>query len=235
MRNSILLEDHLPILLQTTLFRGLSLAELRMTMECFQPAARAFSKGEIVLLSGYEMRDVGIVLAGQVEAVKNTPDGGSVAITLMEPGSLFGDVLSGSSTKSPVTVIAKTDCQVLFVPYQKILHPCARMHGSHFQLMQNLVCTISDKYFALNRRVDLLILKSLRSKLCAYLLEEAARAGADTFTIPFSRAGLADYLNCERSALSREISRMRDEGLIETYKNSFKLLNKAELTRQYHC
>ena len=109
------------------------------------------------------------------------------------------------------------------------------MHGRHFQLMHNLVCTISDKYFALNRRVALRSLKSLRSKLCAYLLEGSARAGADTFTIPFSRAGLADYLNCERSALSREISRMRDEGLIETYKNSFKLLNKAELTRQYHC
>ena len=165
--------------------------------------------------------------------MKNTPDGGSVAITLMEPGSLFGDVLSGSSTKSPVTVIAKTDCQVLFVPYQKILHPCARMHGSHFQLMQNLVCTISDKYFALNRRVDLLILKSLRAKLCAYLLDEAHRAGADTFTISLSRAGLAEYLNCERSALSRELSRMQAEGLLETYRGSFKILDTNRLRAQY--
>ena len=100
MRNSILLDDHLPILLQTTLFHGLSLAELRMTMECFQPAARAFSKGEIVLLSGYEMRDVGIVLAGQVEAVKNTPDGGSVAITLMEPGSLLAMYSAAAAPKA---------------------------------------------------------------------------------------------------------------------------------------
>lgn len=233
MRNSTLLDDYYPLLLRTTLFQGFSLAELRMTLDCFQPLARTFRKGEIVLLTGYEISDIGVVLAGQVEAVKNTPDGGSVSLTHMTPGSLFGDVLSGSTVKSPVTIIAKTDCLVLFIPYQKILHPCQRMHASHFQLLQNLVCTISDKYFALNRRVDLLILKSLRSKLCAYLLEESSRAGADTFTIPFSRAGLADYLNCERSALSREISRMRNEGLIETYKNSFKLLNKTELNRQY--
>ena len=79
----------------------------------------------------------------------------------------------------------------------------------------------------------LLILKSLRSKLCAYLLGQAKAAGADTFSIPFSRAGLAEYLNCERSALCREISRMRAEGLIETYKNSFKILDRAALAREY--
>ena len=107
------------------------------------------------------------------------------------------------------------------------------MHPEHTQLMQNLVRTISEKYFDLSRRVDLLILKSLRSKLCAYLLGQAKAAGADTFSIPLSRAGLAEYLNCERSALCRDISRMRAQGLIETYKNSFKILDRAALAREY--
>lgn len=223
----------LALLQRTTLFRGIPAAALQELLACFAPLQRSFCRGEVLLLSGYENRDVGILLEGGAVAVKSTPDGASVFITRMGPGGMFGDVLSGSRLKSPVTITAETDCRVLLVPYQKILHPCAKMHSSHLLLMENLVSTISEKYFALSRRVDLLILKSLRAKLCAYLLEQARAAGADTFSVPFSRAGLAEYLNCERSALCRELSRMRAEGLIETYKNSFKLLNKAALERQY--
>ena len=232
MRNSIVLEEYLPLLLKTTLFQGLSLSELRMTMDCFQPAGRAFSKGEIVMLSGYEMRDVGIVLAGQVEAVKNTPDGASVAITQMGPGGLFGDVLSGSSQRSPVSIMAQTACLALYLPYDKIIQPCAQLHDSHLQLLKNLVQTISNKYFALDRRVELLICKSLRTRISLWLLEQAEQAGSDTFAVPLTRAGLAEYLNCDRSALSRELGRMQREGLIETFRGSFKILDKDRLRAQ---
>ena len=95
--------------------------------------------------------------------------------------------------------------------------------------MQNLVLTISDKYFALDRRVELLICKSLRARISLWLLDEAHRAGSDTFTTPLTRAGLAEYLNCDRSALSRELSRMQHDGLIETWRSSFKLLDKGRL------
>ena len=85
--------------------------------------------------------------------------------------------------------------------------------------------------FSLSRRIDLLVLKSLRAKVCAYLLSEAERAGSLTFSIPFSRIQLADYLNCDRSALSRELSQMQRDGLLDTYKSSFKLL-EPEVLRQ---
>ena len=157
------------------------------------------------------------MLEGSITAVKSTPDGASVAITHMRPGGLFGDVLSGSSQKSPVTVMATTSCLALYLPYQKIIRPCAKLHSAHLQLMQNLVLTISDKYFALDRRVELLICKSLRARISLWLLDEA------------HRAGLAEYLNCDRSALSRELSRMQHDGLIETWRSSFKLLDKDRL------
>ena len=88
---------------------------------------------------------------------------------------------------------------------------------------------VSDKYFSLSRRIDLLVMKSLRAKVAAYLLSEAARAHSLTFSIPFSRIQLADYLNCDRSALSRELSTMQREGLIDTYRSSFKLLEPNAL------
>ena len=102
------------------------------------------------------------------------------------------------------------------------------------QLLQNLVAAIGAKYLALDRRLELLICKSLRARIGGWLLDQAAAAGSDTFTVPLTRAALAAYLNCDRSALSRELSRMQREGLIETWRGSFRLLDReglASLTR----
>lgn len=169
----------------------------------------------------------GIVLSGELEAYRPGPQGARIPITHMEPGGVFGDVLSGSSLASPVTVMASVPCEVLLIPYERLL--LSDGSPAHQQTLRNLVRTISDKYFSLSRRIDLLVLKSLRAKVCAYLLSEAERAGSLTFSIPFSRIQLADYLNCDRSALSRELSQMQRDGLLDTYKSSFKLLEPEVL------
>ena len=221
--------SYLPILSRTPLFAGIAEDELEELLECFRPALRSYARGELILLAGYENRDIGIVLSGQAEAFKTTPGGDQVAMAVQNPGDVFGDVLSGSHVKSPVTVRAARDCQVLFLPYDRIIAPCGRGHHAHSQLLRNLVGTISDKYFALNQRVDLLILRGLRQRIARFLLDVAAREGKDSFLLPYDREGLAAYLNCNRAALSRELSRMAAEGLIRYCKNSVTLLNLAAL------
>ena len=223
------LHPYYPLLSRTPLLRNMRPDELDVLLDCFAPRVQHYAQDEILLLAGFETHEVGILLEGSITAVKNTPDGTSVAITHMGPGGLFGDVLSGSSQQSPVTVMATTDCLAVYLPYQKIIRPCAKLHSAHLQLMQNLVLTISDKYFALDRRVELLICRSLRTRISLWLLDEARRTGSDTFATPLTRAGLAEYLNCDRSALSRELSRMQQDGLIETWRGSFKLLDKKRL------
>ena len=226
------LRPYYPLLRETSLLRLMRDDELDLLMSCFAPRVRRYQKGELLLLAGYETRETGILLEGQILALKNTPDGASVAITQMGPGGLFGDVLSGSSQRSPVSIMAQTACLALYLPYDKIIQPCALLHDSHLQLLKNLVQTISNKYFALDRRVELLICKSLRTRISLWLLEQAEQAGSDTFAVPLTRAGLAEYLNCDRSALSRELGRMQREGLIETFRGSFKILDKDRLRAQ---
>ena len=226
------LRPYYPLLRETSLLRLMRDDELDLLMSCFAPRVRRYQKGELLLLAGYETRETGILLEGQILALKNTTDGASVAITQMGPGGLFGDVLSGSSQRSPVSIMAQTACLALYLPYDKIIQPCAQLHDSHLQLLKNLVQTISNKYFALDRRVELLICKSLRTRISLWLLEQAEQAGSDTFAVPLTRAGLAEYLNCDRSALSRELGRMQREGLIETFRGSFKILDKDRLRAQ---
>ena len=221
------MNNYLPLLQNTTLFAGLSAAELSTLLSRLGASVRSYGKGEALVLAGEPSRRVGIVLSGELEAYRPAPGGARIPIARVEPGGVFGDVLGGSSLSSPVTVLAAAPCEVLLVPYEKLLLPGA--DPARQRVLQNLVRTISDKYFLLSRRVDLLLLKSLRAKVCAYLLSEAEVHHSLTFTIPYSRIQLADYLNCDRSALSRELSLMQRDGLLETYKSSFKLLEPDAL------
>ena len=215
------MKNDLPLLQSTTLFSGLSAEELQALLTRLGAVERSFGRGEVLVLAGAPSRRVGVVLSGELEAYRPGPEGARV------PGGVFGDVLGGSSLASPVTVLAATACEVLLVPYEQLL--LSDGSPAHQRVLQNLVRTISDKYFLLSRRVDLLVLKSLRAKVCAYLLNESERAGSLTFSIPFSRVQLADYLNCDRSALSRELSLMQKDGLLDTFKSSFKLLDPDAL------
>ena len=225
--HGVAMKNDLPLLQSTTLFSGLSAEELQALLTRLGAVERSFGRGEVLVLAGAPSRRVGVVLSGELEAYRPGPEGARVPITRVEPGGVFGDVLGGSSLASPVTVLAATACEVLLVPYEQLL--LSDGSPAHQRVLQNLVRTISDKYFLLSRRVDLLVLKSLRAKVCAYLLNESERAGSLTFSIPFSRVQLADYLNCDRSALSRELSLMQKDGLLDTFKSSFKLLDPDAL------
>ena len=225
--HGFVMKNYLPLLRSTSLFTGIPTDQLQALLAQLGAVVRSYGKGEALVLAGEPNRRVGVVLTGTLEAYRPAPGGARIPITHMEPGGVFGDVLGGSSLASPVTVLAAAPCEVLLIPYERLL--LSDGSPAHQRALQNLVRTISDKYFSLSRRIDLLVLKSLRAKVCAYLLSEAERAGSLTFSIPFSRIQLADYLNCDRSALSRELSQMQRDGLLDTYKSSFKLLEPETL------
>jgi CRP-like cAMP-binding protein len=225
------MDETLALLAQTPLFSGLRGDEIAALLACAHPLRRRCGAGEVLLACGQESSCIGIVLAGGIEAVRPLPGGARMPITRMGPGGVFGDVLGGTGLKSPVTVTACGPTEVLLIPCAPLLAPCEACCPAHSRFLRNLAANVGRKYFALFGRMELLTLKSLRAKVGAFLLGEADAAGADTFTVPYTRGALAEYLGCERSALSREISRMQRDGLIETYKNSFRLLDRAALER----
>lgn len=217
------------VLRRTSLFRGMADRDLETLMTCFAPRTRRYERGELLLMAGYATREVGIVLEGEIVAAKPMPDGTAVVMAHMGPGGVFADVLAGGQSKSPVNVSAALPCLVLYLPCDALLRPCGALHPAHLQLLHNWLQTVSNKYFALDRRLELLCCKSLRGRICLWLLEQRDEAGADTFSTTLTRAELASYLNCDRSALSRELSRMQEEGLIELFRRSFKLLAPEQL------
>ena len=227
--------DELTLLSRTSLFRGIPLTELSALLLGLHPTRRRFDKGEKILQCGDPCTYLGIVTVGQLEIWRPLPNGSRILTVQLGPGGVFGDVLAGTDLKSPVTIQMTEPGEVLFFAYEHILTPNPTCPAASRQLLRNLLNSMGTKYFHLMDRVELLTLKSLRSKICAYLLQYACQAGADTFSVPHSRAAMAEYLGCERSALSRELSRMQKEGLIQTYKSSFKLVDRARIEQLYRC
>lgn len=176
-----------------------------------------YDKGEVLVLAGYALHRIGIVVSGTIEAAKISADGTAFTITQIGAGGIFGDVLAGSvAYKSPVCVTAQTQARVLWLSYEKLLAGAGAPVAAHTQLLQNMVAEISRKYFALDRRIAILMLPRLREKIMYYLQNESIKRPDGGMETPFNRAQLAQYLGCERAALCREISRMRTENLLHT-------------------
>lgn len=198
------------------LFAGMCAEEVEGLLGQLACTRRQYEKGEVLLHAGYENRSIGIVLYGEIEAMKLAADGTQFLTAHMGPGGVFGDVLAGSrSTKSPVTVAAASRAGALWMPFSALVG-CGQA-----RLLQNYIALISDKYFSLDRRIELLLRRSVREKLFYYLKTEAAPAPGGGRRTPFTRAALASYLGCERSALCREIGRLRREGLLRTQARVF--------------
>lgn len=223
--------DYTAILCSTSLFYDIPESELPILLKHLCPVLHSCGKGEILLEYGQPCTAMGILLSGQMEAWRPLSNGDRIPTTQMGPGGIFGDVLGGTQLNSPVTVQMTEPGQVLFFPYERLLTPPADSISAYSKLLHNLVGSIGNKYFSLMTRVELLTLKSLRSKICAYLLYYAEQTGSNTFSVSHSRTAMAEYLSCERSALSRELSRMHADGLIESYKNSFKLLDRGQIEK----
>lgn len=215
------MEEILSLLAHTPLFAGLAPEQLLPLLTWLSPRRQRYAAGSVILLAGYEEREIGIVLTGGIEAERTTPTGEALPITRMGPGGVFGDVLAGSTTLSPVTVFATENCEVLFFSHRRLLAEDPAAPAGKTVLLKNLVASLGDKYFALSRRLDLLLTRRLRDRVLLFLSQCGAQEAA--VTLPMTRAQLAAYLNCDRTALCRELSRMQQEGLLTVNRQTFAL------------
>ena len=216
-------ESDLLILKSTPLFEEVTLTIALLDSILSKKAF--FTKNTTILHEGADLKNLGIVLKGSAMAYKSDSAGKNLIMANLSSGSIFGGILSVSSAiKSPVTVSATTDVLVVFIPTDAIVYGKASKHDSENLMLRNLLNIISKKYFELHDRINCIIRPTLREKILFYLDNCAKEAGSDTFTIAFNRQALAQYLNAERSALSRELSKMKKEGLVDFYNESFRLV-----------
>lgn len=220
----MIMQAYVHLLKKNPLFEGITESEIFEILSCSKARVAHYEKGGVILSEQSEVRDIGIIIEGKAQASKLELSGKRFVIAHHSRNSIFGVVLSISSRRiSPVTVTAVEPTSALLIPVDYVISYCANMCGHHIRLLGNMLNIVSEKYFELHDRINCIIKPTLREKIMCYLGAQALRRDG-IFEIPFNRETLAEYLNSERSAVSRELSSMKKDGIIDYHKNSFKIL-----------
>lgn len=217
----------LQILSSTHLFRGFSEEALRALCAALRPSVAELPRGRVLWRMGEQVTQAGIVLSGRVEAWHYSASGHADLAAVHEAGGVFGDVLMSAQTVgSPVELRTAADSRIFFLSLASLLALCAAGGGEDCaHLLENLLREVSEKYWRLQRRIQRLSIPDGRRRLADFLCAQ----GAADFTLPISREQMARQLGMERSALSRLLGRLRDEGLLRWDRSHFVLLDPAAL------
>lgn len=212
-------------LTQTSLFSGISQADLSNLLSCLATVERRYSKGAVILAEGEPTQWMGLVLEGR--AIISCADvwGKSSILGFAEPGAVFGEAYACVPGEALlISVCAAEETRVLFLNVGKLLTVCGNACPFHAQLIRNLLSISAGKNLQLSRRIFHTTPKSIRGRLLSYFSECAKKSGSLTFTLPFNRQQLADYLGVDRSAMSSELSKMQRDGLIQVQGGTITML-----------
>jgi CRP-like cAMP-binding protein len=168
---------------------------------------------------------MGLMLNGRARIIKEDFYGNRTIVAGIEPEEMFGESFACARLESmPVSVVAAEDSEVLLMDCQRLLTTCSSSCEFHNKLIFNLLKVVATKNLMFTQKIEITSKRSTREKLLAYLNLQAKHHGCRSFTIPYDRQELADYLEVDRSGLSAEISKLRTEGVLESTRNHFKLL-----------
>ncbi|MBO7251253.1 MAG: Crp/Fnr family transcriptional regulator [Oscillospiraceae bacterium] len=207
------------------LFRGIAADDFQTMFSCIGYHIGRYAKGDIIAFEGENIRHVGIVLSGCVDMIKEDVWGNKTMLLRFRKNEIFGETFAcGEDNSALVTFTVSQDAQVLFLPFDRVMHSCSRACVFHQQLTENMVRVIANKNRDLMRKVEIISKRTLREKILAYLSVQSQTQGSRYFQLPLGRVELAEYLCADRSALTRELTRMKEEGLIDFDRNCFRIL-----------
>ena len=215
---------HIEEIRKNPLFKSIETEELQAMMQCVSAREVSFKKGEFIISSDDTLHLIGLVLQGSVEMVNEDHYGRKSILTVMYTDGLFGETFACAEAKRRIVSFqAHEDCTVLLMDYDRIMHSCKVTCLFHHRLIENMVTMIAAKNLELMEKADIISRPNMREKILAYLQKLAQTHASNTFTVPLNRTEMAEYLCVDRSAMTRELSRMREEGILEFQKREFTL------------
>ncbi|MGI6736106.1 MAG: Crp/Fnr family transcriptional regulator [Anaerovoracaceae bacterium] len=248
---SVSLPDRLA---SSLLFRGLNRVQINAALQALRPAERSYRRDELILHAGGTTERTGFVLTGSVTIESTDWWGGRTILSHVGSDGFFAETYATLPGKVLlVDVRANEDCRILFLETgrlpelirataqraqlaslsQEAAAPRTAAHREQapdwlLPFTANLLRISMQKNLALSGRSFHTAPKSARARIMSYLSSISLQRHAREFDIPFDRQQMADYLNLERTALSKELGRMRRDGLIDFRRNRFRLRSAAD-------
>ena len=220
------MKNRAEFLKDTQLFLGVSEDEISAMLGCLNARESEYKKGEYIDHRGDIVGDIMLLVSGKVHVQRDDFWGNSNIISTIDIGEMFGEsCITPRGREILNNVIAIEDSTIMLFDVRRILTTCSSSCKFHNMVIENLFYAISDKNRKLVQKLGHMANRSTREKLMSYLSEQSQKQGSDSFVIPLNRQQLADFLSVDRSAMSNELGKLRDEGLIEFDRSRFRLLH----------
>jgi CRP-like cAMP-binding protein len=223
------LKDYMNILENSSIFYGASSEEISSMLGCMGAYTKQYGKGSYIYTPGDKVSHVVLVLEGEISIIGDDYWGNRNIISRLAPGRLFGEVFAClENTPITLSVMADTDCTIMFLEISKIVTTCSNSCTHHTMIIRNLLKSIAMSNLNLTEKIEHISKRTTREKLLSYLLSRSRETGQSSFTIPFDRQALADYLSVDRSAMSTELGKLKSDGIIDFDRNHFTLLRRDQ-------
>ncbi len=219
------MKNYSDVLKKCRLFDDIGDDNLIAMLGCLRAKVRAYGKNQAIMSEGEKASDIGIMLKGRAQLIRDDYYGNRSIVANIQPSQLFAEsfVCAGADTV-PVDIIATEDSEVMLIDGYHILHTCSNSCSFHNQMIFNLMRIVANKNLIFDQKIEITSKRTTREKLLTYLMHQSKANGSNSFVIPYDRQELADYLEVDRSGLSAEISKLRREGVLQCRKNEFTLL-----------
>lgn len=213
----------------TLLFQGMTTEETNICLKKLNARTSSFQKGEIILLAGDTTSHFGIVQEGSVTIEINDVWGNRTILSHIGAGAFFAETYALLSPEIMlVDVVANSNCTIIWLNPSHIKSTFRAGDEASMKFLSNLLNLSLQKNLLLSKRSFHTSPKNIRGRVLAYLQTLSVESKSTTITLPFDRQQMADYLNVERTALSKELSKMKADALIDFQKNKFRLLLSAK-------
>lgn len=214
------------ILKKSLLFRGFTDQNITHILSFIGTDSKKYSKNETVVLEEDLCDAIGVVLSGSVELQTIFPSGKVITHLELGPADVFGEGLIFSQINTyPISIQSKGNTEILFIKKENLIH--GLLH--HPILLQNFLTLLSNKLYFMNSKVKILSLSTLRKKIALFLLTQYKEKNQLTFEVKLNRKRLSEHLAVERPSLSRELIRMKEDGLIDFEQSTFTIIDEDAL------
>lgn len=220
------MKDIVNELIDNELFNTIDEEALIKIMNNIKYSIISYQRGEIIFQEEEPCNAIGLIVEGMINIERIYPNGKSIVMSKFKAGDVFGEALLFSKTiKYPATIIALTDCKVLYLPKEEVV----RMFSMESRVMENFMMLLSEKIIILNNKIRSISLKSVKQKVVDYILKEYMNEENKEINLKYSKEEIASDIGIPRPSLSRELIKLRDEGLIEFSRNKIIILDIDKL------
>lgn len=201
--------------IECTLFDGLSDEEYYRLWQSMRPREGKFKRGAFVYRYDAEIKEISILCDGVASVVKIDADGNRILLERLTKGSIFGNSVSyGTRTDDDISVVAETECRTITFRFDDLVRRCDGECEFRHKLLVNAINVMGQKTAAIGERTEVIGNRSIRDKLLCYFRLICRKAGGNRAKLEMNLTSLAEYVCADRSAMMRELKKLKDEGIV---------------------